>query len=300
MASRLLPADNADRAAVVYAWCRRADDAVDEAPPAEHSAALAQLDSELDALESGNPPQDVLELVAFDAVRREARMPLEYPREMVAGMRMDAEEMRYETLDDLLLYCFRVAGTVGLMMSHVMGVRSPEALAQATHMGLAMQLTNICRDVAEDWELGRLYLPDDLLAEAGCGALRDRLGQGPFPPSAVEPVKRVVARLLAEADGYYASGDLGLPALSWRSALAVRAARRIYSAIGRRVEAQGCDITRGRAFVAKPAKLLTVAGCLLRAALEAPGRSLRPFRAADLGGHLVRFPDDVLPLTRPA
>src|SRR5690606_15809209 len=144
------------------------------------------------------------------------------------------------TLRELSRYCYRVAGVVGLMMCNVMGVKDEAALDNAVHLGMAMQLTNICRDVAEDWERGRLYLPADLLADCGAPDLARELG-GAFPERAVAPVARVLRVLLTHADRLYRSGDRGLAALPWRSALAVRTARRVYAAIGERVAAQHFD-----------------------------------------------------------
>ena len=82
-------------------------------------------------------------------------------------MAMDVADTRYRTFDDLFAYCYRVAGVVGLIMCHVMGVRDDRALVPAVHLGIGMQLTNVCRDVAEDWDRGRLYLPEELLARHG-------------------------------------------------------------------------------------------------------------------------------------
>ncbi len=94
-------------------------------------------------------------LDAFQQVVFERKIPIEYPSELLAGMAMDAEGVHYETLSDLLRYCYRVAGTVGLMMCHVLGVKDDRALIHAAHLGMAMQLTNVCRDVIEDWERGQ-------------------------------------------------------------------------------------------------------------------------------------------------
>jgi phytoene synthase len=161
-------------------------------------------------------------------------------------------------------------------------------------MGIAMQLTNVCRDVLEDWGMGRLYVPAELLAECGAPGLVERLG-GPFPREAVAPMAAAVRRLLREAERYYASGDRGLPALPWRTALAVRVARDVYSDIGRRVERAGCDVTAGRAIVPGRRKRALVAGAFLRALAGLPARALRP-PGADGAPRVLRFPDDVLPV----
>lgn len=298
LAARLLPPGSADSAAIVYAWCRRADDAVDHVPRSAQPAALAQLRAELEGVYAGVPAQDPA-LEAFRHIVEDCRVPRVYPEELLAGMQMDCSDARYATLEELLTYCYRVAGVVGLMMCHVMSVSDVKALRRAAHLGIAMQLTNICRDVLEDWELGRLYVPAELLAEYGAPDLRSQLGK-PFPGQARRPMALAVERLLREADRYYASGDRGLAALSWRSALAVRSARHIYAAIGRRVEAQACDVTAGRAIVPLRSKLALVARSACAALSELPRRARSRFEPAVLdpahGGPVVRFPQDILPV----
>src|SRR5690606_34011223 len=150
LASRILPPTQRDCAAVVYAWCRRADDAIDLVPREEQPIALRRLREELDRIYLGEVMGDPT-LAAFSDVVNRCAIPSRYPSELLDGMEMDAVGHSYGSWDDLLLYCYRVASTVGLMMCHVMGVRSDEALPHAVDLGVAMQLTNIARDVKEDW-----------------------------------------------------------------------------------------------------------------------------------------------------
>ncbi len=249
LASRLLAPAVRDQAVALYAWCRRCDDAVDLAPPADQPAALARLRLELDRLCAGEPQADIV-LAAFQETMAERRLPREYADELLAGMAMDVAGERYADFPALLHYCHRVAGVVGLMMCHVLGVADDDALPQAAALGVAMQLTNIARDVQEDWRNGRLYLPADALP----------------PEFAVDRDLRRLApaiwELLDRADRYYALGDAGLRALPWRSAASIRTARRVYAAIGDRVRAAGCDPTRGRAIVPGPRKLALAAGAV--------------------------------------
>jgi phytoene synthase len=258
LAGKLLPPDCRDDAAVIYAWCRRCDDAIDLADVRARAPALTRLERELDALLAGRPQRDPT-LAAFQEVVRRRSIPERYPRELLEGMRMDVEGRRYATFAELEVYCFRVAGTVGLMMCQVMGVGDPRALRHAAHLGIAMQLTNICRDVAEDWRAGRLYLPRELLADDGA---RGALDGG--------AASRAVAVLLARAEAYYRSGDQGLAALRFRCAVAIRAARLIYSDIGRIIARRRHDVTAGRAFVSLGRKLwLALRGLALEAAARA-------------------------------
>lgn len=275
LASKILPVAQRDHAAVVYAWCRRADDAIDLVPPSEHAQALARLRNELARLYDGEAMSDPT-LAEFQRVALDCGIPERYPSELLDGMEMDALGHVYSTWDDLLLYCYRVASTVGLMMCHVMGVSSEKALPHAIDLGIAMQLTNIARDVKEDWERDRLYLPDELLGEHGLPRLREQVGQAllPFHRDRLRPVLR---ELLEVADRYYASADRGLAYLSKRNALGVAAARWIYSDIGRRIAAGGHDVLAPRAVVPFHRKLTL----LLKAALMvATGPRLGPDCAA--------------------
>lgn len=306
MAARVLPPRCRDEAAVVYSWCRRADDAVDLAPPAEQPAALARLRAELDSVYAGlageagaaGAVQDDLVLAAFQEVVARYRIPREYPEELLAGMEMDVRGQRYHDMHTLLCYCYRVASTVGLMMSHVMGVTHDGALRNAAHLGMAMQLTNICRDVLEDWGLGRLYVPTEVLAGCGIGDLGDALG-GPFPARAAEPMRAAVARLLGEAEAFYRSGDRGLPALPWRCAFGVRAARLVYAAIGARIARRGHDVLAGRAVVPTWQKLWLVVRAGAGALGELPVRLVHVLRGGPrphVSQAQARFPHGVLPL----
>jgi len=294
LAGRLLGEEERDRAAIVYAFCRRADDAVDRAPAGEAAAAVARLCRELHDLYAGRPTGDAV-LDAFGEVARACGIPQSYPAELLAGMEMDATGARYATVDDLLLYCYRVAGTVGLMMCHVLGLTDDRALPRAVHLGLAMQLTNICRDVDEDWRMGRLYLPGDLLAAEGAPDLRPGAAGGGFPARARAPAARVIRRLLDRAAAYYRSADRGMIDLPWRAALAIRTARLVYAAIGDRIADQDCDPTAGRAVVPGGCKLALVARAALLSSREAPrrirerGRARRPALTVQFGPDVLRI-----------
>lgn len=253
LASRILPPTQRDSAAVVYAWCRRADDAIDLVPAADQGSALVRLRDELSSIYRGDALGDPT-LSEFQRVVEQSAIPLRYPSELLDGMEMDAVGHEYTTWDDLLLYCYRVASTVGLMMCHVMGVRSDQALPHAIDLGIAMQLTNIARDVKEDWQRQRLYLPDELLTEHGLPQLRRQL-EAPLQPHHRDRLKPVLRELLEVADRYYASADRGLVYLSKRNAVGVAAARWIYSDIGRKIAAGGYDVLARRAVVPSHRKL---------------------------------------------
>lgn len=278
LAAKLLPADGRDEAAVLYAWCRRADDAIDEAPPGQERTRLAALQRELRDVYAGAPQNDTL-LAAFQGVVAGRDIPVHYPAALLDGLRKDAEGERYRSVEQLIGYCYRVASTVGLMMCHVLGVRSRRAVTYAAHLGIAMQLTNICRDVAEDWQRGRLYVPDELLAPLGAPDLDGERGR-PLPSAARGPLARAVEQLLALADRYYRSGDRGLIALPFRAAFAVRTARLVYAAIGRRLARQRYDVLAGRAVVPGWMKLWLTTRAALMTLAELPARARQRSRRA--------------------
>jgi phytoene synthase len=287
LASRLLPPLLGERATVLYAWCRRADDAIDLEQTEAPAVILRRLRRELQGIYAGEEPSDAV-LRAFGRLLRETGIPERYPTELLEGLEMDVRGQAYETLDDLLLYCYRVASTVGLMMCHVMGVSHPAALRPAAHLGLAMQLTNICRDVAEDWQRGRLYLPRELLARHRVGWLaahatpaQRRRGE-PFPPAAVDGCRAALAELLVAAERYYVSSDAGLEYLSARSALAVNAARRIYSAIGGEIARHDYDVCAPRAVVPRHRKVAACGAAAAAQMVRGLARSGRRFAAVPL------------------
>jgi phytoene synthase len=245
-AARLLPARIRDDATLLYAWCRRCDDAVDlAADPETARAAVERLRRELDAVCGAAPLADPT-LEGFRDVLERNRIPRRYADELLDGMATDVGRIRYVRLQDLLIYCYRAAGTVGIMMAHVMGVRDGAALRHATDLGIAMQLTNICRDVAEDERRDRVYLPADLM------------GGDLTPTRAGARTATAVAALLRLADDHYRSGDEGLPALPAACAAGVRAARLIYAEIGAVIAGRGFDVLGGRAVVSPGRKLWLV------------------------------------------
>ena len=269
-AARLLPAWCRDDATALYAWCRRCDDAVDHAKAADEAwTAVGRLRAELNAVYGTH---DVVEPVlgGFQAVVRRHAIPRRYADDLLSGMAMDLGRVRYATVDELLLYCYRVAGTVGLMMAHIMNVRDSAALRRAADLGIAMQLTNICRDVAEDERLDRVYVPAELLDDR-----RDEDKQ----------MRGAVAELLCRAEAFYRSGDAGLSALPAACAGGIRAARLIYADIGRVLARRGFDARAGRARVSPARKLwLAVRAVTATAAARLARRlGLRPAPAPTPG-----------------
>jgi phytoene synthase len=253
-ASLLLPARTRRCATALYAFCRVADDAIDLSD--DPGSALERLRSRLDAVYAGDPQAEPADRALAVVVRR-CGLPRVLLDALLEGFAWDAAGRRYETLAELEDYAARVAGTVGAMMALVMETREPAALARACELGVAMQLTNIARDVGEDARAGRLYLPRAWLREAGLdpdGWLAD-----PRPGPALDAVVR---RLLAHAEALYARAECGIAALPHRCRPAIQAARLVYAAIGHQVLAHPGAALGRRAVVSTGAKLRLMAQAL--------------------------------------
>lgn len=259
-AARLFDAESRQDAYLLYAWCRHCDDRIDaqelghgitpdiERPAEERLEEIRQLTA--DAL-SGEEMSDPA-FAALQRVVEHNRIPLAYPMHLIEGFEMDVAGRRYETLEDTLSYCYHVAGVVGVMMAYVMGVEDDPTLDRAADLGIAFQLTNISRDVIDDAEMGRVYVPARWLAEAGIPA-----GEIAAPEHR-DALFSVVERLLAEADRYYESSRWGVPSLGFRSAWAISTAHHVYRDIGRRVQVLGSRAWDQRVVVGKPKKLFRV------------------------------------------
>ncbi len=249
-ASLALPRRVRPQTLALYAFCRRADDSVDEAESEKCArVAVDALRARIDRVYAGRALDDVVER-AFAEVVSETGIPRSEPDALAEGMEWDVEGRRYETLDDVRAYALRVAGTVGAMMTHIMGPRDPHLLERARDLGIGMQLTNIARDVGTDARMGRVYLPTRWLEENGTTA--DELIAR---PSATTAVRRSVARLLGAADGHYARADQGIAHLPGDCRVAIRAARLIYAEIGEVVRARELDSIASRAVVSRRRKL---------------------------------------------
>lgn len=294
-ASRLLPAAVRDPACALYAFCRLADDEVDgqtaggpalatsqtrsqQDSQAAASQAVQRLQQRLQAIYAGRPGPSAADRALAVVVRR-FNIPAVLPEALIEGFAWDVADRRYETLHELQAYAARVAGTVGAMMALLMGVRSAAGLARACDLGVAMQLSNIARDVGEDARLGRLYLPRQWLREAGINP--DAWLAAPQHSPALGAV---VQRLLREADALYARVDAGVATLPLACRPGINAARFLYAQIGLEVERQGLNAVDRRAVLGRGRK----AGSLLRALVQLlPDDSQRPLPPLPATRHLV-------------
>ncbi|WP_293899326.1 phytoene/squalene synthase family protein [Phenylobacterium sp.] len=233
LASLLLPESVREAAYAIYAFCRLSDDAVDV--EGGQMGAVSRLRARLACIYAGAPAPEPVDRALTDAVARFGipRVALEA---LLEGLEWDVEGRAYETIDDVHAYAARVAGSVGVMMAALMGARTPDLVARACDLGVAMQLTNIARDVGEDARAGRLYLPRAWLREAGMDPdawLRDPV----FTPQ----IAAVTGRLLRHADQLYQQADRGIANLDPTFRPAIFAARRLYAEIGVRLARQGLD-----------------------------------------------------------
>ncbi len=260
-ASKLLPSKVRDPALALYAFCRLADDAVDENDEKAH--AVLTLRDRLDLVYQGRPRNAPADR-AFAAVVEDFDMPRTLPEALLEGLAWDAVGRQYQTFSDLLDYCARVASAVGAMMSVLMRVRDADALARACDLGLAMQLTNIARDVGEDARARRLYLPLDWMEDAGIDP--EAFFTDPLPETTV---RAMVRKLLREADRFYFRSESGVTALPMSCRPGIYAARHIYAGIGGAIRRNGYDTISWRGRTTKGQKIGWLGLSLLRSAISA-------------------------------
>ena len=259
-ASRLLGSQMASDAARLYAFCRVLDDMADgdiENGPQQLAIIQQQLSQMID-----NHNHTALEpnLQAFMELANATDIPLIPVMHLMQGLISDQNIVAVKTEDELVQYAYHVAGAVGLLMCPVLGCHHPLASKFAMDMGIAMQLTNIARDVLEDAQLGRRYLPADWVAGMSadkikaCAECDDRKGQ--------EIVRQAISRLLILAESYYKSGEAGLGYLPFRARISIAVAGRVYREIGKKLIKNGLNWHQGRTVTSKTEKLLATLGAL--------------------------------------
>lgn len=253
-ASLFLGANLADRAARLYQFCRFVDDLADGDLP-DRLDSLEDIRAGLD--DPSHPAvSQIPELNAFVSLANEANIPLRAARELLDGMLRDQHPTALTTEIELLRYCHAVAGTVGLMMCRVLDCQNSRADAFAIDLGVAMQLTNIARDVLEDAHMQRRYLPADWLPA--------NWADSELSPTTIScaandchlPVASAINHLLELAELYYASALIGINLLPWRSRYAIIVALCIYRQIGRQLQRNGLQWWRGRTVVSQWRKII--------------------------------------------
>lgn len=250
LASRLLPKDTRRAVHALYAFCRTVDDLVDRPGDNTESSLKAWHAPEHLARQPDADPV----AVAWTDARARFQIPHQYAEQLLDGVARDLHQTRYDTFEDLAAYCYGVASTVGLMSMHIVGFRHQAAIPYALRMGIALQLTNILRDVGEDWRRGRLYLPRQELDGF-------RIGEADLEAGIVTERWRDLMRFqIARACRLYAESWPGLALLSPQGRLAIAAASDFYSAILQDIEAHDYDVFHRRAHLSGWAKARRVPG----------------------------------------
>ncbi len=255
-ASNLFDQQTRERAWLLYSWCRACDDLADgqvlghgAVAPADPERRIAYIREMTDRALAG----ETVGVAPFDALRvvaGECGIPRRFMDDHLAGFALDAEGWQPQSEDDLLRYCYHVAGAVGCMMAVIMGVApdDEDTLDRASDLGLAFQLSNIARDIVEDHGVGRVYIP----AEWGKVDPADRVG-----------LAAIAERIGALVERYEASARVGAARLPFRARWAVLSAANIYGGIARKVVARGTSAWDSRTVVHKPEKLLLVINALV-------------------------------------
>lgn len=251
IAARFLGTEEADDAAICYAFCRDADDRVDEAPSFETArSAITELQAEL----SGQQAQSPL-VGAFCEMAQRRHMPLAVAHTLVETIAADAGPVRIADDAALIQYAYGVAGTVGVMMAYLLGAQSERALASAIDLGIGMQLSNVARDVREDAARNRVYLPMYRLYRLGISP--EAVVAGQADP---QLLAQVCQDLVEMAEPYYASALDGLRFLPFRGRLAVAMAASLYQAIGQEVVRRGVEAFERRTVLGR----VRLGGAMLR------------------------------------
>jgi phytoene synthase len=264
LAARFLPAPRRDATVVLYAFCRMMDDLVDEPPvglsPSAIHAQLREWRRWLDATDGPSPAPAELAVALRDVIAR-YELPTMYLTQLLDGLESDLGVVEMPDFVALRRYCFQVAGTVGLAMCHILDARQPEALAAAAELGVAMQLTNVLRDLGADLRAGRCYLPADELTHFGCPP--DRLRALAIQRRPSDEVRALLRFQIARARGYYARGLAGVWLLPPDVRPAILVAGRLYRAILATIEANGYDVLDRRAVVSRTVKAYETLAALL-------------------------------------
>ncbi len=245
LASLLLPTTKRNALWSIYAFCRYTDDLVDNPNLRDHPAATLD-DWEQQILSS--QPRHPVALVYRD-VTAVYNIPSALTRELISGVRMDLEASEYQTWEQLRLYCYRVASVVGLLLLPILGSNDERAAEYAIDLGIAMQLTNILRDVGEDMRMGRVYLPSEDFVRFGYD--HRRLREGVIDDS----FRALMQFEIGRARDYYNRAQLGIALLQPSVRPSILAAALLYSRILDRIEANGYDVFSNRAYVPTGHKL---------------------------------------------
>ena len=280
-AGKFLPRESFERCARLYKFCRFLDDLSDDSPDPELAARKLE-QTEIDLLQANRRHPDVAD---FLDLTDECDFDPAPAIELTRGVKGDLAGVAFDSEAELIQYSYRAAGTVGLMMSGVLGVKDPAAFPHAIDLGVAMQLTNIARDVIEDAQNGRRYLPADLF---GRPPAVEALAAG--HPGFHGEIRQAVRWLLDQADRYYDSGIAGIAYLPWRARLGILVAARLYQSIGKEIRAMDFAVWEGRARVSLRKKLFISVRTLIYFCARGGLRKWPSGHDTELHRHLSGFP----------
>jgi len=250
IASRVLPPSLRDDASMLYAWCRYCDDVIDGQEMGHGQIAdykegqgerLEMLRAKTHSALDGAPTDDPV-FAGLARVVKTHEIDHRHPFDLLKGFEMDAEDRVYNSVDDILDYSYHVAGVVGVMMANIMGVRDDVTLDRASDLGLAFQLTNIARDVIDDAQADRVFVPRDLLEQHGAPIEARKLAERDNWPAA----HAAACAQLDIAEQYYQSAKVGIKELDFRCAWAICAALKVYREIGEVLRVSGPEAWEGR------------------------------------------------------
>jgi len=267
-AAKFLPKHKQKVVYPIYAFCRHIDDEIDEIGERSESEAIRTVENWKQKLEKVYEGREELErtreapkretinqnlvLTAWKDLLKVYKIPPNLPLELMQGVLMDTQINRYETFDELYVYCYRVASTVGLMSSEILGYSDKKALKYAEAMGVAMQLTNILRDVKQDLAMNRIYLPQEDLQTFG--VTEKQLFDNEINGNFVDLMRFQIAR----ARDFYQIGENGISLLEQDSRFTVLLASRIYSRILDEIEGHNYDIFSRRASTTLTQKIISL------------------------------------------
>ena len=278
-ARHFLGRETARRSTLLYSFCRFLDDVADGDLPGGLEL-LNLIRAQIDAGTIKGTSDVIPEVQIFMRLSAEVGIPSAAALDLIDGLIFDQGTVAIENEAELIVYAYRVAGTVGLMMSPILGRKDPHADAFAIDLGIGMQLSNIARDVAEDAVLGRRYLPSDWCHDVSAQEIRGALVER--VPEYRCTVSRATVKTVDLAEVYYKSGIAGLRYLPLRNNIAIGIAAFVYRAIGRRLKRKGCKWWQGREVVGPSGKLL--------ASTQSLGRLVSPPRFNNLHNKKLHAP----------
>jgi phytoene synthase len=258
LASGLLPEEKRSAVRALYAFCRTVDDIVDEDPVDER---YAHLDYWREVVQSASFTDDDLVAAAWSDTLARYHVPRHYALQLIDGVNRDITQTRYQTFEDLATYCYGVASTVGLMSMYIVGFKTGEAVPYAIKLGVALQMTNILRDVGEDFRNGRVYLPRDEMALYG-------ICEGDIAAGKVTEAWRMFMQFqIGRTRKLYEEAWLGIKLLECDGQLAIGAAAVFYQGILDAIEANDYDVFNNRASLSAWEKIRRIPGVIRKVAL---------------------------------